>query len=77
MQCKKCGSENVTIQFINESSTVKTNHISILRKLGRMTLIIFTLGFWLLISKRKENGKIKTKNQKQAICQDCGYSWKV
>lgn len=77
MKCKKCGSENVTVQMISENASTRTNHTSILRVFGRMILIVCTCGLWIFVPKRKENGKTKFKNKKQAICQDCGHSWNI
>lgn len=77
MKCKKCGSENVKIDCVSTGSSTKTTHTSLVRGIIRFTLIFATCGFWLLVPKRKENGRTKVKNQKKAICQECGYSWNI
>lgn len=75
MKCKKCGSENVTVTIEQVSGKTKTNNTSIARKFARMCLIVGTGGLWLLVPKRKENGKTKFKNKTVCICQDCGNKW--
>lgn len=73
MVCPNCQSERVNVQIVTDK--VKTNHTGILHSLGRLFLIICTCGIWLLVPKRKENSKVV--NNKLAVCQDCGHSWKV
>lgn len=73
MKCPKCKSENVSVQFVTKSA--KTYKRGCLGGIGRLMLIFFTLGTWLVVSKRKS--KTNMKNQKEAVCQNCGYSWKV
>lgn len=84
MKCKKCGSENVQIQVINEQS-LKTVHHSIL-----WWIII---GFWwvpikwlifsvpALLTKifgwGHKKQKIINKTRKKAVCQSCGNTWDV
>lgn len=77
MICPKCQSANVTIQMIQTGS--KSNHKSggCLWGIGRMFLIIFTCGLWLIIGKHKGGSKTKIKNKKIAICQNCAYEWKI
>jgi len=77
MTCSKCESENVTVSMNQVSGKTKTKNVSILAKLGRWTLIIFTMGLWILIPKRKATSNTKFKTEKLAICQDCGNSWKI
>lgn len=73
MVCKKCGSENVNVQMVN--SKIKTNHTGIIHFCARLMLIFCTCGLWLLVPSRKENSKVK--NKATAVCQSCGYNWKV
>lgn len=73
MRCTKCGSENIKIEVVSKTS--KTNHPSVLRRLGRLFLIIFTFGIWALIPKRKEKTTYTT--EKVCVCQDCGESWTI
>lgn len=67
MKCRKCGSENVSIQMAG----AKVKDVSIFRKLLRFMLILCTAGLWLLVPKKK--GSIK--NKKMAVCQNCGSSF--
>ena len=69
MNCKKCGSENIQVVQGNSSTHGK----GILFSLGRLVLIVFTCGLWLLIGKRK--GKVKTKTR--AVCMNCGNKWDI
>lgn len=75
MVCPKCGSQNV--QVMNEVVGEKTRGraTGCLWKIGRWLLIICTCGLWLLVGRRKETHKTKTKNRTVAICQDCAYRW--
>jgi len=82
MKCKKCGSENVNIQVVNESHLVTKHH-------GIIWWIF--IGWWwvffkwlfltipalfvaIFIGKRK---KIKNVTKKMYVCQDCGNTWQV
>ncbi len=78
MQCSKCGSNNVNVQAV---SVVKNKHHSIWYWLiigwwfEPMMWLCFTLP-WLIIKIFKPN-KVKTKVKGYAVCQNCGYKWKV
>lgn len=83
MTCPKCKSENVSIQVITESKLVNDHHgliwwICIGWWWACIKWLIFTLPALIFkvfgIGKRK---KIITKYHKEAICQNCGYSWKI
>jgi uncharacterized membrane protein YvbJ len=82
MQCKRCGSENVSIQMVQEQKLVTKRH--------NILWWLFVGWWWVpikwiflffpaLIFKifGSKNQKLKTKKYKQAICQNCGESWKV
>ena len=73
MKCPKCGSENVNVQVASTQATTATR--GCLWSAGRVMLIIFTCGLWLLVGKSK--GKTKIKNTSLAVCQNCGNKWKV
>jgi len=46
--------------------------------LGRLFLIICTLGlWWLFVGKSKGKSKTKVKSESQAVCQACGSTWTV
>ena len=78
MKCKKCGSENVSVQVV---STVKT------KKHGCMYWLL--IGWWLelslffcftliyLVVKIFKPNNVVTRHKKEAICQSCGHSWRV
>ena len=82
MKCSKCGSENVNIQVVNEVQ-IKNAHHSIIWWL--------LIGFWwipikwicftliALIVKIFSHKKKKAVNKqvKTAVCQNCGYTWKI
>lgn len=74
VHCPKCGSNNVTFQLVQEQK--KRGFFKfIFHLIIKFILLIFNLILWLislLIPKAR-----KTKTSKYAICQNCGYSWKV
>lgn len=75
MKCPKCNSENVIVQ--SEQVSGKAGHAgsSPLHSLGRMCLIICTLGLWVLVPKHSGSSKMKFKNNTVGICQSCGHKW--
>lgn len=83
MKCSRCSSENVYITMENTKSTTQKSGNSLAKKaahgLVRGTAAMATLGVSNLFIPKHLEGKEKTKNklEKFAICQDCGYSWKV
>lgn len=81
MTCPKCGSSNISIQIeqVSSKTKTKTKKKGCLFKLGRAMLICCTFGLWKLFGKKDSTSKsgTKIKNQKIAICQDCGKSWKI
>lgn len=77
MVCPKCGSKNVQVTTEQKSAKTSGKGSGCLWKIGRTCLIICTCGLWFLIGKHKGTGKTKFKNQTVAICQNCGYTWKV
>jgi len=78
MKCPKCNSENVNIQAV---SIVKNKKHGIVYWLligwwlEPIMWIFLTLP-WLIIKIFKPK-KVKTKLKKQAVCQNCGNSWRV
>lgn len=82
-KCPKCGSENVSIQIVNEVKLVKQHHSF----LWWITIgWIWTFFKWFfftlpaLIFKIFGIGKkYKTKNieHKKAVCQTCGKVWEI
>lgn len=78
MRCKKCGSENVNVQIVSE---VKKKRTGIMYWLFFGWLIDLFLWLFLtlprLIIQILKPNRYKTKTTKQAVCQDCGSSWKL
>ena len=73
MQCKKCGSKHVNVQMVSE---INKKHPGIIYWIFigwwlEMLMWLFLTLPWLIIKIFKPN------THKEAICQDCGYSWKV
>ncbi|MBK5243344.1 hypothetical protein [Clostridium sp.] len=77
MQCPKCKSENVNTILEQASGKTKNRNMGCLWAIGRFCLIFCTGGLWLLVGKRKRSGNIKFKNETVALCQNCGYKWKI
>lgn len=75
--CGKCGSMNVSYQVVQTGATTKTKKKGILYKLGRWTLIICTLGLWLVFGKKASKSKTTFQTETVAVCQGCGNRWTV
>lgn len=73
MICPKCNSQNVFVQAVTD---VKTKHRGCLGWFIWIMLSMFTFGLILIIP-LLTNSKTKSKTRTQAVCQDCGYRWKV
>ncbi|MBN1058579.1 hypothetical protein [Clostridium botulinum] len=78
MKCKKCGSENITVQAV---TTLKNKHKGIIYWLFigwwlEMMLWLFLTIPKLIFELFKPN-KIKSKTHSEAICQNCGYRWEI
>ncbi len=69
MTCPKCGSENVNVQAVAEQKKR-----GCLMSLVWIILTIFTLGAVIWIPLLMKKG---SKTRTYAICQSCGYRWKV
>lgn len=69
MICNNCKSSNTRIELVQDKMKHKSS--GALAKIGRIFLIIYTLGLWLLVPKRKGTSKIK--NKKVLICNNCGH----
>lgn len=78
MKCKKCKNDNVLIQRVSETK----------RKKKKLTYWLFggwivDLVLWVfftiyrLIWELIRPNKTITKSYKEAICQNCGFSWRV
>lgn len=74
MRCIKCGSENVSVQLINEQKK-RSCIITIITFI--IKLIILCISFILWLISLLIPIKRKSKTNKYAVCQNCGYSWKI
>lgn len=81
MKCPECGSENVTIQMVEEGS--KSNHkgpglLGHVNNTARAITAIGTLGMSNLVWKKSKGGsKTKAIMEKVCLCQNCGNSWEI
>ena len=79
MKCPKCGSENVNVQAVSNTRTK-----------GKGCAYWLFIGWWLellmwlfltipmLLGKLfGSKGKVRTKVESHAVCQNCGYRWKI
>ena len=73
--CPKCGSNHISFQVIQTGATTRTKEKGCLYSLGRLILIVCTLGLWLVFGRKKSKSKTTFTNKKVAICQNCGYQW--
>ena len=77
MKCKKCGSENVNVQTV---SIVKNKHHGVFYWcIGWLIdLMIWACAFIprLIVAIFRPKG-VKTNVKSYAVCQECGYKWKV
>lgn len=71
--CPRCKSHNISVQIAQTRETHAKR--GALWGLGRVFLIIFTCGLWLLVGRSK--GRTRIKNESFAVCQNCGNRWKT
>lgn len=82
MTCKKCGSQNVTVQMTNEVKLVNKHHGVLWWLLigwywvpiKWIFLTVPALLAKIFIPKRQ---KAKNIEKKICLCQNCGYSWEI
>ena len=90
LRCPCCKSSNISVSMaytekIKGYSGELRKKSPITRagnRIGRATMIMATGGLWALTpkkSKYRTKGKVKSKtiSHKDAICQNCGFSWKL
>ena len=77
MVCPKCGNSSVTVTSEMVGGKTKKKRMGLLWRLGRMILMICTLGLWGIFGKKSGTEKTTYKNKTVAICQSCGYKWDV
>ena len=81
MKCPKCKGTNVSVQIVTVGSSTKKSGNGLVGNTynaARGIANIATLGIdGKIMPKAQGKEKSKIKNEKMAICQDCGNSWKV
>jgi len=89
MRCKRCGSEHVSVQYVQTGSKTKSKSTTRHKKRGclywlcclwAIDLLIWCFTFWSPSrrkSKTKGTSKTTISNQKMAVCNDCGHSWRI
>ena len=82
MRCKKCGSENCSVQVVTENSMKSNRHsclywITIGWFVQPMLWLFFTIPMLILAIFRPKKYKMKSRTKKIAVCNVCGYSWKI
>lgn len=80
MKCPKCQSEHVNVQIVTEVKEKNKKGIIYWLFIGwwwePIAWLFLTLPK-LIIAIFAKKTKTVTKTHKEAVCQDCGYSWKV
>lgn len=82
MKCPKCGSEDVTVQVINELELKKKGHSAIYWLLIGWWLqpilwIFMTLPMLIIAIFKPSKKKIVNHTKSMAICHHCGHTWEV
>jgi len=77
MTCPRCNSTNVHVQVVQDSATTRTRGPGCLWRICRLFLIICTCGLWLLIGRRRAKSRTYFSSHNEAVCQNCGCSWRV
>lgn len=78
MVCPKCSCENVQVSMVQDKMKMSHNTGGIGQlcySLFRICMMFCIIGFFMPKRIGSSNGKIKSS--KMAVCQSCGYSWKV
>lgn len=77
MKCKRCNSENISVQAVTETKT-KGKGLTYWLFWVWFDMIIWIFAFLpRLIIGLLKGKKVKSKTYKVAICQDCGKSWRL
>ena len=81
MKCPNCGSENVTIQLVQEGAKTSRKGVGFgghMNNAARGITAVATLGMSNLVWKKSKGGsKTKITNTKVCLCQGCGTSWEL
>lgn len=81
MKCRRCGSNNVSVQFLQTGSQTKGEYKT--KQKGCLGTIFWLCVFWPVALFRGKKYKTKgtstttVSNEKVALCHDCGRSWKL
>ena len=81
MKCRRCGSANVSVEFLQTGSRTKSRYKT--KKKGCLGTIFWFCFCWPMLlfrgKKYKTKGTSNTQftNEKMALCRDCGHSWKL
>lgn len=73
MICPKCHGNNIDVQVVTE---VITKRRGLLGWMMWIMIIICTIGLVIIIP-LLTNSKVKSRQHTIAVCQDCGYRWKI
>jgi DNA-directed RNA polymerase subunit M/transcription elongation factor TFIIS len=83
MKCRKCGSEDVRVEFVQEQRMKEKKRKTFLYWVTVGWFVEPMLWFFLTMPKliwelfKPRKYKMTTKTQKMAVCQSCGHSWKA
>lgn len=85
MICPKCGSENVNVQVVSETSLYKKKKGVLWWLLVGWWWWIVDLCLWIFMTiprlivqiLKPTHYATKTEHQSMCVCQNCGYSWRV
>lgn len=82
MNCSKCGSNQVNTQIVSKVKLKKKHHSIFYWVLigwwwKLLLWIILTLPMLVIKIFRPKKYKLKTKETKVAVCQNCGHSWRI
>lgn len=75
LKCRKCGSTDVTVQFVQTGSKTKSKT----KGRGCLGKLFWLFAFFPMLFLRKKKYKTKSnttvQNEKVAVCNNCGHSW--
>lgn len=81
LTCPRCQSTNVSVSFVQSggrSSHRGAGLIGHSNNTMRAMTALMTLGMSNLVWRKSKGGsRQKFKNQKRALCQSCGYDWRL
>jgi hypothetical protein len=75
--CPVCQSTNVSVTSEQASAKASIGGAGCLWGIGRLFLVIFTFGLWLIIGAHVGKSKTKFKYQTVGVCQDCAHRWVI